>query len=231
MSGQSLVLIISVSYLSALFCKETVVSVLLLKARGGDPALPVCFVLPSGRSPGDVHLLKDTMDQSIRTKIWLIMLVGVILPRAGWGNEPVPAGYRSIATEQGVPHTVLYAVALTESGKQIESTGGYRPWPWTLNLAGQGYFYHSRSAAWQALTGWLREGKRSIDIGLMHGQLAISPEKAWYYRGRRSIRITTCVWARPSCKSATRPDRIGGPAWVVITRRRTQIGQIATVNG
>ena len=107
------------------------------------------------------------MDQSIRTKIWLIMLVGVILPCAGWSNEPVPAGYRSIATEQGVPHTVLYAVALTESGKQIESISGYRPWPWTLNLAGRGYFFDTRQEAWQALSGWIGEGKRSIDIGLM----------------------------------------------------------------
>ena len=80
------------------------------------------------------------MDRSIRTKIWLIMLVGVILPSAGWSNEPVPAGYRSIATALSIPHALLYAVALTESGKQIEPAGGYRPWPWTLNLAGQGYF-------------------------------------------------------------------------------------------
>ncbi|MCP4966485.1 MAG: lytic transglycosylase domain-containing protein, partial [bacterium] len=77
------------------------------------------------------------------------------------------AGYRSIATAEGIPHTLLYAMALTESGKQIEPAGGYRPWPWTLNLAGQGYFYSSRSAAWKALTGWISEGKRSIDIGLM----------------------------------------------------------------
>jgi len=107
------------------------------------------------------------MDRPIRNKIWLIMLVGVIFPGAGWSNASVPAGYRSIAIEQGVPHAVLYAVALTESGKSVESVGGYRPWPWTLNLAGQGYFYHSRSAAWKALTGWIHEGRRSIDIGLM----------------------------------------------------------------
>ncbi|HXK57435.1 MAG TPA: lytic transglycosylase domain-containing protein, partial [Gammaproteobacteria bacterium] len=97
------------------------------------------------------------MDRSIRIKIWLIMLVGVILPRAGWSNELVPAGYRSIATEQGVPHTVLYAIALTESGKQIKPAGGHRPWPWTLNLAGRGYFFDSRLEAWQALTGWIGE--------------------------------------------------------------------------
>ena len=98
---------------------------------------------------------------------WLLLLVGVTLPCASWSNGSVPAGYRSIATAQGIPHTLLYAMALTESGRQIKPAGGYRPWPWTLNLAGRGYFFNSRQEAWQALTAWIGEGKRSIDIGLM----------------------------------------------------------------
>jgi hypothetical protein len=36
-----------------------------------------------------------------------------------------------------------------------------------LNVAGRGYFFDSRQAAWQALMTYLEEGKRSIDIGLM----------------------------------------------------------------
>ena len=58
---------------------------------------------------------------------------------------------------------VLYAVALTESGR----SGIGRPWPWTLNVGGRGYFFDSRQAAWKALMKWLRAGRRSIDIGLM----------------------------------------------------------------
>ncbi|WP_084609625.1 transglycosylase SLT domain-containing protein [Sedimenticola selenatireducens] len=98
---------------------------------------------------------------------WLWVLVGLALPCVGWSNASVPAGYRAIATAQGIPHTLLYAIALTESGKLIKTAGDYRPWPWTLNLAGRGYFFDSRLEAWQALTAWIGEGRRSIDIGMM----------------------------------------------------------------
>ena len=100
-------------------------------------------------------------------RVWLCVFVGLVFPVICWSDTSVPAGYRSIATAEGIPHTLLYAMALTESGKQIEPAGGYRPWPWTLNLAGQGYFFDSRLEAWQALTRWIGEGKRSIDIGIM----------------------------------------------------------------
>ncbi|MCU7804243.1 MAG: transglycosylase SLT domain-containing protein [Candidatus Thiodiazotropha sp. (ex Lucinoma borealis)] len=100
-------------------------------------------------------------------KSWLIVLVSFILPSASWSGELVPAGYRAIAAERDVPQSVLYAVALTESGKRVALTEVYRPWPWTLNVAGRGYFFDSRQEAWQALMEHLKEGKRSIDIGLM----------------------------------------------------------------
>ena len=69
----------------------------------------------------------------------------------GRANESVPTGYRMIAAEHGIPQSVLFAVALTESGKQTGQTGTLRPWPWTLNVAGRGYFFDSRQAAWQAI--------------------------------------------------------------------------------
>ena len=98
---------------------------------------------------------------------WLIALTGLLFSGASWSDETVPAGYRSIAAEHGIPHSVLYAVALTESGKQLGAMETIRPWPWTLNIAGQGYYFESRLEAWQALTARLHKGQRSIDIGLM----------------------------------------------------------------
>ena len=100
-------------------------------------------------------------------KVWLIVFIGLVFSSPGWSNEAVPGDYRSVAAESGIPYTLLYAVALTESGKQVASTQVYRPWPWTLNVAGQGYFFESRQVAWQALMAWLDKGKRSIDVGLM----------------------------------------------------------------
>jgi hypothetical protein len=102
-----------------------------------------------------------------RYQVGLIVLTSLILPRAGWSDESVPVGYRTIAAERGIPYTVLYAIALTESGKQVRAINVYRPWPWTLNIAGRGYFFDSRLAAWQALTVSLQAGQLSVDIGLM----------------------------------------------------------------
>ncbi len=102
-----------------------------------------------------------------RLQVRLIVFAGLVMPSLGWGADSVPTGYQAIATERDIPHTVLYAVALTESGKRVRPADVYRPWPWTLNIAGRGYFFDSRQEAWQALMEHLKNGKRSIDIGLM----------------------------------------------------------------
>jgi len=49
----------------------------------------------------------------------------------------------------------------------IDSTRAIRPWPWTLNVAGQGHFYATRKAAADALALVLASGRESADIGLM----------------------------------------------------------------
>jgi len=94
------------------------------------------------------------------------LLLGLFSPLPGWAAEIVPSGYRNIANEYQIPPKVLYAVALTESGRS-DSIGTLRPWPWTLNLRGRGFFYSSRREAWWALRRFLEQGKQSIDIGLM----------------------------------------------------------------
>ena len=117
------------------------------------------------------------MARSIPPEVWLIALWGCVLPQSGWGDEAVPVAYRAVAAERGIPPTVLYAIALTESGRPMALSGVGRPWPWTLNVGGRGYFFASRLAAWQALTDWLRAGKQFIDIGLM--------QVNWHYHEQR----------------------------------------------
>ena len=97
----------------------------------------------------------------------LAVLILSGLPSPGWSAESVPGGYRIVAAERAIPDTIFYAVALAESGRANNSEGIHRPWPWTLNVAGDGYYYPTRIEAWQALNDWLKKGKRSIDIGLM----------------------------------------------------------------
>jgi len=82
-------------------------------------------------------------------------------------DEGVPPGYRLVAAQNGIPPAILYAVALAESGTRIDALRSSRPWPWTLNIGGEGYFYPSRQAAVQALNGQLAVDRSSIDVGLM----------------------------------------------------------------
>ena len=82
-------------------------------------------------------------------------------------EEVVPSAYRGIATEHGIPARLFYAIALAESGRTLASTSSPRPWPWTLNIAGEGLYFNSRWEAWRALDESLRAGQDSVDIGLM----------------------------------------------------------------
>ena len=100
-------------------------------------------------------------------QLWWIVILEFALIKPGWSDDMVPVGYQAVARETGIPHSLLYSIALTESGKSVGTTRTYRPWPWTLNVAGQGYFYKSRQLAWRALKKWLDQGESSIDIGLM----------------------------------------------------------------
>ena len=82
-------------------------------------------------------------------------------------EEVVPSSYRWIAAEHGIPGMLFYAIALAESGIVIPSLQQRRPWPWTLNIAGEGVYFNTRWEAWRALDQSLRAGETSVDIGLM----------------------------------------------------------------
>ena len=79
----------------------------------------------------------------------------------------VPVGYQHIATDEGVPCDLLYAIALTESGQSRFSQQQWRPWPWTLNIEGRGHYFPSRIDAWRALKKTLAANQGAADIGLL----------------------------------------------------------------
>ena len=97
----------------------------------------------------------------------IIALFIVVTSVTSHAEEVVPPAYRSIASQREIPAGLFYAVALAESGKLIDSVNRRRPWPWTLNIAGQGVYFNNRWQAWRALDQSLRAGQDSVDIGLM----------------------------------------------------------------
>lgn len=94
-----------------------------------------------------------------------LIVLGVVASTTGWCDEKVPPGYRSVAAERVVPAALFYALALAESGTRVDSA--LHPWPWTLNVAGEGRVFVSRAAAWGELRRALATGERSIDVGVM----------------------------------------------------------------
>lgn len=69
------------------------------------------------------------------------------------------------ARDTGVPAALIRAVMTAESGRPAGNGGALRPWPWALNVEGQGYWPESRDQALAMIDGFLAEGRTSIDIG------------------------------------------------------------------
>lgn len=79
----------------------------------------------------------------------------------------VPEIYTQVARSHGIPATLLYAIALAESGKHVTRLNATRPWPWTLNIEGEGRYFPNRQAAIDAGHRALSTGARSVDMGRM----------------------------------------------------------------
>lgn len=69
-----------------------------------------------------------------------------------------------------MPADLLYAICLQESGLKRKS-GAYAPWPWTLNIAGEGRRYDTQDDALKALLQHISshsdvKTKYMVDVGM-----------------------------------------------------------------
>ena len=67
------------------------------------------------------------------------------------------------ARVSGVPVSVLKAISLTETGRK--SNGAFRPWPWTVNMEGKGFWFDSYAQALEFAKAEFARGARSFDVG------------------------------------------------------------------
>ncbi len=94
---------------------------------------------------------------------------------AAHAQEIPPPAYQLAAQRAGIPSTVLYAVALQESG--IRRNGRIVPWPWSLNVAGQSRRFATRADACAGLQQAMRATPHTrIDAGL--GQINLGYHRA-----------------------------------------------------
>ncbi|MGU7771753.1 transglycosylase SLT domain-containing protein [Burkholderia sp. MR1-5-21] len=89
--------------------------------------------------------------------------------RGGWACANAVTPFDLLFTS--VDPKVLAGIALNESAY------GGRAWPWTLNVAGQGYFFKTRTEACKAIEMLLARGRCDFDVGLM--------QVNWCYHGKR----------------------------------------------
>jgi len=67
------------------------------------------------------------------------------------------------ARQSGVPLAVLRAIALAETGRRAD--GAFRPWPWTVNMEGEGLWFATRREALDYVLQQYQRGARSFDVG------------------------------------------------------------------
>ena len=73
--------------------------------------------------------------------------------------------YDSVAAYCGIPVKILYAVSTVERGRRMD--GDVKPWPWTLNIDGEAFYFDSREEQFKKLMEALSEKRRTVGIGLM----------------------------------------------------------------
>jgi soluble lytic murein transglycosylase-like protein len=76
----------------------------------------------------------------------------------------------------GIPTHLLAAIARVESGRRDQSSGTFNPWPWTINVDGQGSFYDSKAQAVAAAISIRPRVTKSIDVGCMQISLTKHPD-------------------------------------------------------
>ncbi len=70
-----------------------------------------------------------------------------------------------------IPAHWLAAIASTESGRYSPQLRLSVPWPWTINVAGQGHWFDTKQEAIQAVQKYQAQGIKSIDVGCMQVNL------------------------------------------------------------
>jgi hypothetical protein len=90
-----------------------------------------------------------------------VLAIALSAPVHSW-NDPsqlcLDAADRA-AEANGVPRDVLLALALVETGRDD------RPWPWTVNVAGDGRWFDTQAEAESHAQAMLDEGRTNLDIG------------------------------------------------------------------
>ena len=107
---------------------------------------------------------------------WLLLCrLALADPVAGRCDEAA----RIASQETGVPLSVLRAITRTETGRS--RAGALQPWPWTVNMEGEGVWFDTPDEAKAYVFRHFKRGARSFDVG------CFQINYRWHSGGFRSI--------------------------------------------
>jgi soluble lytic murein transglycosylase-like protein len=92
------------------------------------------------------------------------------------GNALCRKAIAAAERAHGIPPHLLAAIARVESGRRDPIAGTFDPWPWTINMDGQGTFYDNKTRAMAAAVAIQPRAERSIDVGCMQISLTYHPD-------------------------------------------------------
>jgi Transglycosylase SLT domain len=114
--------------------------------------------------PGRTPLIE--LEMLFRTDIPRFLLsllfLGLFATAVRSGNDPSAlciSAARTAADQTGVPFDALLAISVVETGRQM------RPWPWTVNLGGEGHWLDTADEAATLVQDALDRGATNIDLG------------------------------------------------------------------
>ena len=107
--------------------------------------------------------------------VW-VLLLGFIAGAKAATPEPADLCMSAVAGAEKLhqtPPRMLGAIATAESGRVI--AGRVAPWPWTIDVAGEGKFFATKAEAVEAVQSLQAAGVQSIDVGCMQINLMQHP--------------------------------------------------------
>lgn len=87
-------------------------------------------------------------------------------------GEQCQAAINAAEHAQHIPPHLVAAIGKVESGRRDPATGRWAPWPWTIDVGGQGAFFPTKQAAIDAVRTLQAQGVLSIDVGCLQINLS-----------------------------------------------------------
>ena len=126
------------------------------------------------RCHGNVERRGSWLERLLRASVVLSLAAlppaGHALATSADSGPATPSCSKAIAAAEvvhAIPHNLLRAVAIAESGRPDVQGTGVEPWPWTITAERRGRFLATREEAESQLSQLRQRGLQNIDVGCM----------------------------------------------------------------